>query len=150
MHHSYSIGTCCDTITRICEKHDVDILFRYKESIQQVHENVIIGPELQSHSAKKEFLYIMQELHISRVHTKLFRFRGNVIAKVKYYFSVVVCFPLNKKSNKITITGMRRGVKYAMIIWHTSRPSSLKASPHAGRFVHRGCPRVRIEQVPKL
>ena len=141
MHDSHIIRTCSDTINRIREKHDVDILFHYKESVEHVHEIVTVGPEHQAHAAKEEFLYIIQELCFSRVHAKLFGF--------KYYFNVVVCFPLGKKSNKITITGMRRGVKYA-IIWHTSHPSSLKASPHAGRFLHGGCPRVQIERVLKL
>ena len=149
MHHSHIVNTCCDTITRIREKHDVDILFRYKESVKHVHDIVIVGAEHQAHAAKEELLDIMQELRISMVQAKLFGFREKVIAKVNCYFNEMVCFPLDKKTNKITITGMTRGVKYT-IIWYTSRPSSLKASPYAGRFVHGGCPRVRIEPVPKL
>ena len=143
MHHSHINGTCCDTITRIREKYDFDILFHYKESVKHVHEIVIVGPEHQAHAAKEEFLYILQELCIYRMHAKLFGPKGKVIAKVKYYFNVVICFPMDKKSTKITITAMRRGMKYA-IIWHTSHPSSLKAFPHGG------CPRVEIKRVPKL
>ena len=64
IHHSYIIGTCCDTITRIHEKYDVDILFRYKDSIKHVHEIFIFGTEHQAHAAKEEFIYIMQELYV--------------------------------------------------------------------------------------
>ena len=148
MHNSYIIGTSGDTTTRILEKHDVDILFRHKDSVKHIYVIVIVGPEHQAHTAKEEFLYIMQELRISRMHAKRFGFRGNVIDIVKYYFNVVVCFPLDMKSNKIIITAMKKGVNYA-IISHTSHPSSLKAFPFAGGYFHRGCPRVRIEHVQK-
>ena len=49
-----------------------------------------------------------------RVYAKIFGPRRRVIAKVKNYFNVVVRFPLDKKSNKIPVSGIRKGAEYAI------------------------------------
>ena len=121
-YHCHSVGACCDSITRIRKKRDVEIVFRYKGSVSRLQDIVMVCLENQTRSAKAEFLLIIQELeeHISkeveidlRVHVTLFGPRGKAIAGIQNYFNVVVHFPSDESFNKITITGMRKGVEYA-------------------------------------
>ena len=57
---------------------------------------------------------ISKEVDIDyRVQAKLFGPKGKVIANVKHYFNVLVRFPLDKKSNKISVAGIK-GVEYAI------------------------------------
>ena len=51
---------------------------------------------------------------VYRLHAKLFGPRGKVIAKAKIYFNAMVRFSLDKKYNKITVAGIRKGVEYAI------------------------------------
>ena len=117
--HSRIVETMCAPITKIREKHNVDIVFRYKETGRRVHQIAILGSVHRTLAAMDEFVHMMQQLEESiskeveidsRVHDKLFGPGGKVVAKVNYRFNVEVRFPPDKMSNTITVVGMRKCV----------------------------------------
>ena len=80
-------------ITKIRERHDVDIQFHYKEDANHLRQIVIVGP----------------------AH----RTRGKAIAKVQKRFNVTVMFPSDKESHIVTVHGMRKNVEDAINHLHT-------------------------------
>ena len=116
--HTHIIASHCPTISSVCDKLDVDFEFHYKAGFDY-DEVVIVGSEYATRRAKRELVQIMQELQEYRskevdidwrIHAELSGHKG----KVNEHFNVVIDFPLDKKSSKIKVTGMRMNVEEAI------------------------------------